>query len=108
MKVDVKLLFALWHDKSIKERELAARLGVSQLAIRRLKYRYGLPNRCYVGKSRENDIESPSPEEIEERKAAIQASWTPEERRSRMVQKTQKRWTPPSFVFDGRNATFSG
>lgn len=107
MQVDVKALFALWNDSSVTQRDLCQALGVTPQSLRRLKQRYGLPHRHFAGKVTDDDIESPTQEEIAERKAAIQASWSPGERRSRAVHKAG-RWRPPAYMYDGRNVTFSG
>jgi hypothetical protein len=108
MQVDVKLLFALWNDQKITQPQICERLGITKAALFSLKRRYALPHRHFAGKGKKDDEENaPTPAEIEERKALIQASWSPEERRSRAVQKVG-RWTPPAFNFNGRDCVFSG
>lgn len=108
MQVDVKLLFELWHDPRITQPQMCERLGITKSALFGLKRRYALPHRHFAGKGAVDEEEnSPTPEEIEERKAVVQAKWSPEERRSRMVQKVG-RWKPPAFNFNGRDCVFSG
>lgn len=108
MRVDAALLFKLWHDTSVSEKELRELLGVSKSGLYRLKNRYALPRRGASAEGEEDeDDQSPSQAEIAERAAAIRAGWSAQERRSRTVQKCGERWEPPAYKYNHRDAVFS-
>lgn len=92
-RVDVPLLFRLWHDKTIDNRALAAALEVSVGSLWDIKKRYALPSRKH---ERKKTLASDDPTESEILAAceAIQRGWTAEEREQRSVSPTSS-WTPP-------------
>lgn len=68
-KVDLALLFQLWHSELVKD-EIARRLGISVSHLSVLKNKHHLPKRSTA--RRQCDVD-PTPEEIEERAAECRA-----------------------------------
>lgn len=105
--VDIPLLFRLWHMPSsqMPTAEIARRLGVGESTLYSIRKAHKLPDRERVYVYEDDD---PSEEEIAERAAEIRASWPEGEAEKRMVGPRQKRWTLPSYAYDGRDCSYSG
>lgn len=95
-KVDVALLFQLWHSDSVKD-EIARRLGISVSHLSVLKNKHKLPTRTTA--RRQCDVD-PTPEQIEERKAECLA-------RRVMVEKTYPRPGIRQYRYSSRTGVFT-
>lgn len=105
-QIDVPELFALWHS-DLKNRELAEKLGVSVSGLWDIRKRYGLPPRKHERKPRQSEDDDPTPEEIEERCAAIRQKWSQTEWSLRRVGGAPQQWRPPSYSsFDRQTMSF--
>lgn len=84
-----KIKEAWWTEKPTSQ--IAQELNISNSRLYLLSRDIALPPRTHVKKrlNYRKDISDPSPEEIEQRAAAIQATWTDEERENRRVTKTR-------------------
>lgn len=106
VKVDTLKLFRLWN-KPLRNDELADAIGVPRGTLWYLRQRYKLPPRGRVNRVPSvTERDAPTPQEIEERCAAIRASWPAGEEEKRRVGPRQKRWVMPSYAFDGRGCAF--
>jgi len=74
-------------------RDLAKTFGVAGSAIYARVVQYGLS----LEELKEREEVGPTPEQIAERVAEVQAKWSPRERRSRLVGGSPVRWTPPTL-----------
>lgn len=106
-EIDVPLLFRLWHmhPSQMPTSEIAKKLGVSPSFLYRCRVKHKLPDRERVYHHEDDD---PTPQEIAERAAEIRASWPEGEEARRSVGTRGRSWTPPSYVYDGRNCSYSG
>lgn len=102
--IDVPLLFSLWNT-DIKNRELAARLGIAVSRLWEIRKRYGLPPRKHERKPTLDD--DPTPEQIAERCAVIRRRWSKTEEAMRLVGGASTEWRPPSYSsFDRQTMSF--
>lgn len=92
--VDTDLLRLLWGDCEVPIQDISARLGVSHDTVYKHARELQLEKRPRAVRRGEKD---PTIEEIEERAAAIRASWSESERERRYVGRRAKQWTPPRF-----------
>lgn len=102
MRVDVALARELWADTTIRNDELARRLGITKNQIHSLRRWLGLPLR-YCRQPAREDI---STDEIKRRAAEIRKTWSPEEREKRRVGASRSRWQPPAYDYDHRHSVF--
>ena len=94
-------LFMYLSEASLREaipnhcsvRDLAKTFGVSGSVIYARVNQYGLS----LDELKEQEEIGPTPEEMAERIAEVQAKWSPRERRSRIAGGAPQRWTPPRF-----------
>lgn len=101
--IDVPLLFQLWYT-DIENRALAERLGIAASRLWEIRKRYGLPPRRHERKEKFPD--DPTPEEIEQRCAAIRRKWTQAEEALRLVGRATA-WRPPSYSsYDRQSMSF--
>ena len=112
-RVNVPMLFRLWHDHSVSNHELMRLLDISTPAFYRLREQHKLPRRpasCYAANSsQESHSKCPTPEEIAERAASIREGWSDEERVKRMGGSTDpERWTPPQFHWNHHGVLTAG
>lgn len=101
-------LFRLWHS-SLTNAEIATELGVTASRLTLLAHRHKLEKRKHP---RYFDNENPrpgdpSPEEIRNGIAAVQADWSDEERLKRYRGKRQVAYITPAYGYDGRTASFN-
>jgi len=75
--------------------EMAARYGISRMAIYYRAKSFGLPTRAEI----EASLESPSAEEILERAAEVRKKWSHEEEQRRLVgsRGTGRKWIAPEI-----------
>ena len=112
-RVDVPMLFRLWHDYTISNHELMRRLDIQPRTFYALRDRYKLPRRpavCYAANSSQEPAEKdPTPEEIAEQTAAIRRGWSEEETARRAGGPSEpERWTPPQFHFNHHGVLTAG
>lgn len=103
MQVDIAEMTKLWNDSTIRNDDLARRLGVTPPQLHSLRHRFGLPTRYFA---KEPKIEL-STSEIRRRAAAIRRGWTPEEREKRRVGLRRKQWVLPEFDYDHKRSVFT-
>jgi hypothetical protein len=106
LKVNTLELFRLWNTP-LRNDELADALGVPRGTLWYLRQRYKLPARgkgSRVPSVTERD--APSEDEIERLCAEIRAAWPEGEEEKRRVGPRMKRWSLPSYTFDGRDCAF--
>ena len=103
MKITLDELRELWDDGSIRNEELANRIGVPASYLHVLRLRFGLQRR-YHRKQAKDDI---SVEEIKRRAAEIRKGWSPEERQKRAIGVRRRHWQPPAYDYDHRNAVYT-
>jgi hypothetical protein len=75
--------------------EMAAKYGISRMAIYYRAKSFGLPTRAEI----EESLESPTAEEILERAAEVRKRWSHEEEQKRLVgnRGTGRKWTAPEI-----------
>lgn len=107
LKVDVLTLFKLWRSP-LRNDELADALGCPRGSLHYLASRYKLPRRDVALYAKRGGVEadSPTPEQIAERAAAIRATWSDEEREKRMVCRRMQRWQMPAYALCRRDVAF--
>lgn len=91
--IDVEKLKELWRS-DLRNADIAAALGISEMALYSASRRLRLPNRCLLREIRE----SPTPAQIRARAAEVRRRWSEEEREKRVVGRRRQRWTPPEFA----------
>lgn len=96
--VSLPHLFKLWQSE-LRSDQIAAELGCTRGHLFNLVRKHKLGRRPQRFEApRKSMHDDPTPEEIEQRAAAIRATWTPEERRSRMASAYRvKHVTAPVF-----------
>lgn len=106
VSVDIPRLFRLWHmpPSQMPTAQIAKLLGIGESTLYSVRKKHKLPDRERVYVHEDDD---PTEEEIAERAAAIRASWPEGEAERRMVGPRQKRWSPPSYMYDGRDCSYS-
>ena len=102
--IDVKRLFALWGG-NMGTMQIAAAMGLTKNQVWSAARRLGLPTRPRSGSDRDQR-ENPTPEQIAERAAAVRAGWPEGEAERRMVGQRQRRWSLPSYAYNGRDCAF--
>lgn len=90
--IDVPLLFSLWGDTSVENKELSERLGIPLSRLWEVRRRYGLPSRKH---ERKRPTVDPSPEEIRAQCEIIRSKWSRAEESQRLVGRGVVRWSPP-------------
>ena len=107
LHVDVLTLFKLWRSP-LRNDELADALGAPRGSLHYLASRYKLPKRDPALWAKRGGVEadSPTPEQIEERAAAIRATWSEEEREKRRVGRRMQRWQMPAYALCHRDVAF--
>lgn len=105
--VDHEMLKRLWlmPPNEMPSREIAVRLGISETLLYKIKDKLRLPPRERVYHC---DAEDPTEDEIAERAAAIRASWPDGEEERRFVGRSRREWSIPSYIYDGRDCSYSG
>lgn len=103
MQVDLEEMTRLWNDTTIRNDELARRLGVPQVRLQSLRHRFRLPRRY----GREPPQKELTTAEIRRRAAEIRRGWTSEEREKRRVGPRRKKWVLPAFDYDKKHAVFT-
>lgn len=108
ISVDVRMLF-LMHSEGRTREEICTALGIRLGSWWAVTRRYRLPPRVpKPGQVADKTLSvDPTHDEIEERCAAIQASWTPLERERRIVGPKAKRVEAPYYTFGMQEASFS-
>ena len=97
----------LWYSPMTSD-NICRHLGCTKHQLYTLASRLKLPNRGHVKVvDGERGPGDPSEELIRHRAAKIQASWTPQQRASRLVGRATGRTQLRNYVFNGRNASFS-
>lgn len=106
--IDLKYLTYLWKSE-MKSDQICEELGCTRGALYNLVRKHRLGRRPpQFSAARNTETPDPTPEQIAERAAAIRATWTPEERRSRMAKCYRpKRVEIRNFHFDREAYTFS-
>lgn len=106
--VDVKYLTYLWKSERRSD-QICEELGVTRGHLFHLVRKHRLGRRPpKFNAPRESETPDPTPERIAEMCAAIRATWTPEERRSRMAKCYRpKRVEIRNFHFDREDYSFS-
>ena len=102
MIVDTTLARELWNDNTIRNDELARRLGITKHQIHSLRRWLGLPRRYY----RQPVKDELTVDEIRRRAADIRKTWSPEEREKRRVGSRRTQWTPPAYDYDRKHSVF--
>jgi hypothetical protein len=106
MQFDAAALHKMWYSK-MTNAELCFALNVSRGSLDVLRRRYRLDRRPFERNNREYAVDrSPSPEEIEERAAAVRATWSDEEAERRYVGKRKIGWAIPAYAFARRDVSF--
>lgn len=103
MKVTLEQLTELWDDGTIRNDELAKRIGVPPSYLHVLRLRYRLKRRYYQPEPKQEI----SIEEIKRRAAEIRRGWSPEERQKRAIGVRRRHWQPPAYDYDHRNAVYT-
>lgn len=103
MKITIDELRELWEDASIRNDDLAKRIGVPVSYLHVLRLRFGLQRRYYRA-SLVNEITA---DEIKRRAAEIRKGWSAEERQKRAIGVRRRHWTPPAYDYDHRNAVYT-
>lgn len=106
LKVNTLELFRLWRTP-LRNDQLADALGIPRGSLWYLRDKYKLPKRGAGSRTpsvKEKDV--PTPEEIEQRCAEIRKGWPEGEDERRMVGPRQRRWSLPSYAYDGRGCAF--
>jgi len=103
MRVDTALARELWNDNTIRNDELARRLGVTKHQLHSLRRWLGLPTR-YYRKPVKDEI---STKEIKRRAAEIRKGWSPEERQKRATGSRRRQWQPPAYDYDHKHSVFT-
>jgi hypothetical protein len=106
--IDLKYLTHLWKSE-MRSDQICEELGCTRGHLFNLVRKHRLGRRPpQFNAPREPETPDPTPEQIAERTAAIRATWTPEERRSRMAKCYRpKRVEIKNFHFDREAYTFS-
>lgn len=107
--VNVVELFRLWNS-DLQNGDVAKALGVSRFQLWTLARRHGLSKRTHIqgkqARSTRPEV-NPTDEELEARKAEVQALWSDAEREKRRVGPQARPWSLPSFSYDGRSCAFA-
>jgi hypothetical protein len=105
--IDLNHLASLWKSE-MKSDQICEQLGCTRGHLYNLvrKHRLGLRPPQFTA-ARNTETPDPTPEEIAERSAAIRATWTPEERRSRLVGYRSNPVEVPHFYFHREQYMFS-
>ena len=104
-KVNVPLLFSLWHT-DMSDDDLCIELRIVRATMSRIARQYGLAARYWAKADPHRRPDDPTPEEIEERAAIERSRWTPEEEERRAVGRHGASVEVASYVFDGRQCAF--
>jgi hypothetical protein len=112
-RVDIPMLFRLWHDRSIANHEIMRLLDISRSTLYDLQRRHKLPRRPAPVRPprlpRGPMPNDPSPEEIAERAAEIRRGWSDADIEKRLSgPKTAVRWTPPQYHFNHHGVLTAG
>lgn len=98
-KVDVMQLFRLWNA-GLETQQICDALGIGRYKLFTLAEKYGLPKRPRIQEGvAPQRVHDPSPDEIQERCLAVQATWTESERERRLVGYRQGRVELSRFCF---------
>lgn len=106
--VDLNQLVELWKSET-KSDQICEILGITRGHLYHLarKHRLGIRPPQFTA-ARCTETPDPTPEDIAQATAAIRATWTPEERRSRLAKCYRpKRVEIKNFIFDRENYVFS-
>lgn len=105
-KVDVMQLFRLWQS-GVETQVICDTLGISRYRLFKYAEKYGLPRRPRnepgVNMPR---VDDPSPEQIQERCMAVQATWTDAEREKRLVGFRRARVELSRFCYRPTDCTY--
>lgn len=106
--IDIKYLEHLWNSE-MKSDQICIALGCTRGHLYNLVRKHALGRRpVQLTAARCTETPDPSEAEIAERTAAIRATWTPAERRARMVGSFRsKRFEVPHYYFDREQYSFS-
>lgn len=105
--VDILKLAAAW-DSEMRSDEICEAFGLSRGGLYRLAHKHRLGRRpVYLNGNGNCATDDPTPAQIAERAAAIRATWTPNERASRMVGCRRGRVEIKHFLFDREGYAFS-
>lgn len=106
-KVNVAELFRLWHMpvNEMPTVEIAKRLNVGISTVYSMARDHKLRKR---ERNIDHELSNPTKEEIEEMTRQIRQSWPPGEAERRWVGPGAKRWSLPSYMYDGRDCSFAG
>jgi hypothetical protein len=108
-KISIAKFLDVWFSQ-MSHIEAAKSLGVSRCQFYALGRSHNLGRRAHVQSARarsgHNDAEI-TPEELEARRAYVQAKWSDEERERRRVGPSARPWRLPSYAYDGRVCAFA-
>lgn len=108
MNVDIKYLTYLWGGE-LRSDQICEELGITRCHLYNLVRRHRLGRRPpRLTAKRNTETPDPTPEQIAERAAAIRATWSPQERRSRMAACYRSRpVVVQNFIFQREQYVFS-